>query len=141
MTATVTAQELLSTLEAAFAAGAQRPAPIFEVHGAVPPLGPALAAHVARTAKRLVVYVVPEEEQTAARKAAFEFFLGGDPGDDPLAPPPVMDLPAFDSSPYAEVQPDRRTTMRRLALLYRLGHGLAPTVLVASAASLFRRVL
>ena len=141
MTATVSAQELLSTLEGAFASGAAQAVPCFEVHGAAGPLGPALAAHVAKTSKRLVLYLVPDEDQIDSRKAAFEFFLGSGDGDAPLAPPTVMDLPAFASSPYAEVQPDRRTAMRRLALLYRLGHGLAPTVLLASAASLFRRVL
>jgi len=37
----------------------------------------------------------------------------------------VLDLPAPEVSPHAEMQPDRRTVMRRLALLYRLGHGHA----------------
>jgi hypothetical protein len=37
-----------------------------------------------------------------------------------------LELPAPESSPYAEVQPDRRNTMQRLALLYRLAHHLAP---------------
>jgi transcription-repair coupling factor (superfamily II helicase) len=39
------------------------------------------------------------------------------------------------------MQADRRTVMRRLALLYRLGHGHAPAVVVASAAAVFRRVV
>ena len=44
-------------------------------------------------------------------------------GDDPLAPPPVLELPAPDSSPYADMQPDRRTTLRRMAALFRLSQG------------------
>jgi transcription-repair coupling factor (superfamily II helicase) len=52
-----------------------------------------------------------------------------------------MDLPAPEVSPHAEMQADRRTVMRRLALLYRLGHGHAPAVVVASAAAVFRRVV
>jgi transcription-repair coupling factor (superfamily II helicase) len=113
-----------------------------EIHGAMPPLGAALAAHIAHTQPVPVLYVVPDEDQVDARKAAFEFFLGGKHGnDDPLAPPLVLELPAPESSPYAEVQPDRRSTMQRLALLYRLAHRLAPPVVIASAAGLFRRVI
>ena len=73
-----------------------------------------------------------------------EFFLSTPPrtpADDPLAPPPVLELPAPESSPYAEMQPDRRTTLRRMAALFRLSQGFAPRVLVASAAALFRRVV
>jgi transcription-repair coupling factor (superfamily II helicase) len=131
----------LSTLEHVFAPEAQAEGSCVEIHGAAPPVGTALAAHVAKAGQRLVLYVVPDEDDVDPRKAAFEYFLGAEDGDDPLAPPAVMDLPAFSSSPYAEVQPDRRAAMRRLALLYRLGHGLAPTVLVTSASALFRRVL
>jgi len=137
----VSAHDLLSTLEQAFSPSASTEPFRVEVYGAIPPLGTALAAHVATAGKRLLLYVVPDEDLVHSRKAAFEFFLGSDDDNDPLAPPAVMDLPAFSSSPYAEVQPDRRTTLRRLALLYRLGHGLAPTVLVASASALFRRVI
>jgi transcription-repair coupling factor (superfamily II helicase) len=39
------------------------------------------------------------------------------------------------------MQPDRRTTLRRMAALFRLSQGFAPRVLVASAAALFRRVV
>ena len=63
------------------------------------------------------------------------------PADDPLAPPAVLELPAPEPSPYAEMQADRRTTLRRMAALFRLSQGFAPRVLVASAAALFRRVV
>jgi transcription-repair coupling factor (superfamily II helicase) len=53
----------------------------------------------------------------------------------------VLELPAPDSSPYAEVQPDRRTVLGRMAALFRLACGHAPRVLVASAAALCRRVV
>ncbi|HVR62033.1 MAG TPA: transcription-repair coupling factor, partial [Polyangia bacterium] len=49
--------------------------------------------------------------------------------------------PAPDASPYAEMQPDRRGILRRMAVLFRLSQGFAPAVLVASASSLFRRVV
>ena len=90
----------------------------------------------------VLLYVVPDEETAEARAHDLGFFLPAPPAsDDPLAPPTVLELPAPDSSPYAEMQPDRRTMLRRMAALFRLSHGFAPRVLVASAASLFRRVV
>ncbi len=89
-----------------------------------------------------LLYVVADEETAETRAADLGFFLpGSGAADDPLAPPPVLELPAPDASPYADVQPDRRTTLRRMAALFRLSQGFAPRVLVTSAAALFRRVL
>jgi len=141
MTATLSARDLLSTLESDFAPAGSSQTSRFDLFGATEPLGAALAAHLARRGKGLVLYLVADESQSEARRGSLEFFLGAEDSDDPLAPPAVMELPAFTSSPYAEVQPDRRTTVRRLSLLYRLLHGLSPLVLVASASALFRRVI
>jgi len=142
MQAPVSMQALLSALEREFADKATSGPFCLEIHGAIPPLGTALAAHLVRTQQTPILYVVPDEEQVDARKAAVEFFLGGKHAeDDPLAPPLVLELPTPESSPYAEVQPDRRCTMQRLALLYRLSHHIAPPVVIASAAGLFRRVI
>ena len=131
----MSARELLAVLETACADGP----PILEVYGVPRPLGTALAADIAQSSRRLVVYVVPEEDDVDTCRAACEFFLGGPESDDAAAR--VSCLPAFASSPYAEVQPDRQTTMRRLALLYRLSHGQPPAVLIASAAGLFQRTI
>jgi transcription-repair coupling factor (superfamily II helicase) len=142
MQAPVSIQELLSVLERELTGKAAQGPRCLEIHGAIPPLGTALAAHLARLQQIPILYIVPDDDQVDARKAALTFFLGGTHGeDDPLAPPRVLELPAPESSPYAEVQPDRRTTMQRLALLYRLVHHIAPPVLIASAAGLFRRVI
>jgi transcription-repair coupling factor (superfamily II helicase) len=142
MQAPVSIQELLSVLERELAGKAAQGPRCLEIHGAIPPLGTALAAHLARLQQIPILYIVPDDDQVDARKAALAFFLGGKHGvDDPLAPPMVLELPAPESSPYAEVQPDRRTTMQRLSLLYRLVHHIAPPVLIASAAGLFRRVI
>ncbi len=111
-----------------------------ELYGASGSLGAALAANLADRATLL--YVVPDEETAEARAHDLGFFLPAPQvSDDPLAPPTVLELPAPDSSPYAEMQPDRRTMLRRMAALFRLSRGFAPRVLVASAASLFRRVV
>ncbi len=100
------------------------------------------AGGAARRTTRLCSTSCSDEETAEARAHDLGFFLPAPPAsDDPLAPPPVLELPAPDSSPYAEMQPDRRTMLRRMAALFRLSHGFAPRVLVASAASLFRRVV
>jgi transcription-repair coupling factor (superfamily II helicase) len=132
----------LRTIEAALAPTGE--AALAEVHGAVGSLGPALAAHMARRwpGDGPILYVVPEEDDVEARIADLSFFLGpAHNADDALAAPSVIEFPAPDTSPYAEVQPDRRTVMRRQALLYRLAAGVAPPVLICAASALFRRVI
>jgi len=137
----VSVRSLLATLEQELAAPTSQ-CRCMEIYGAPPTLGAAVAAHLARTRAAPVLYVVADEDQSEPRRAALEFFLGRTPSDDdPLAPPLTMVLPAAETSPYAEVKPDRRTIMVRLALLYRLAHALAPLAIVASAAALFRRVI
>jgi transcription-repair coupling factor (superfamily II helicase) len=115
-----------------------------EVYGAAGAVGPAIAAHLARQGKNHgpLLYVVAGEDLVETRCADLSFFLAPRKSvEDPLAPAPILDLPAPEVSPHAEMQPDRRTIMRRLALLYRLGHGHAPAVVVAPAAAVFRRVI
>src|SRR5580692_1038164 len=81
-----------------------------ELYGASGALGAALAANLA--GRETLLYVVPDEETAEARAHDLGFFLPAPPSsDDPLAPPAVLELPAPDSSPYAEMQPDRRTSL------------------------------
>ena len=117
---------------------------VVEVYGAAGALGPAIAAHLTHNGigHAPLLYLVAGEDLVETRCADLSFFLAPrKSAEDPLSPPPVMDLPAPEVSPHAEMQADRRTVMRRLALLYRLGHGHAPAVVVASAAAVFRRVV
>jgi transcription-repair coupling factor (superfamily II helicase) len=117
---------------------------VLEVYGAAGALGPAIAAHLAHYDKEHgpLLYLVAGEDLIETRCADLSFFLAPRKStEDPLAPSPVLELPAPEVSPHAEMQPDRRTIMRRLALLYRLGHDDAPAVVVASAAAVFRRVI
>jgi len=138
----VSVRELLATLEGEFGGAATVPAARMVIHGATTSVGAAITARLARRSIGPVLHIVADGEEVEPRRSALDFFLAGRlKNDDPLAPAAVMALPASELSPYAEVQPDRRTTMERLALLYRLGHALAPPVLVASAAALFRRVI
>ncbi len=114
-----------------------------ELYGAAGALGAAFAAKLAEGESiPTLLYVVADEETAEARLHDLQFFLPPPvSSDDPLAAPPVLELAAPDSSPYADMQPDRRTTLRRMAALFRLSQGFAPRVLVTSAAALFRRVL
>jgi transcription-repair coupling factor (superfamily II helicase) len=140
MVAAVSVRELFATL--AHERGSDAGSRLVQIYGTTPSLAAAVTAHLDQGRSAHILHVVADHDQVEPRRAALEFFLGNrHKTDDPLAPPSVMVLPAADISPYAEVQPDRRTAMARLALLYRLAHDLVPPVLVASAAALFRRVI
>jgi len=109
-----------------------------EGYGAAGALGPAVAAYLARQdgGHGPLLYLVAGEDLVETRCADLSFFLAPRKSvEDPLAPASVLDLPAPEVSPHAEMQADRRTIMRRLALLYRLSHGHAPAVVVAPAAA------
>jgi transcription-repair coupling factor (superfamily II helicase) len=112
------------------------------VVGAEGALGPAVAAHLLRGVPGPLLYVVPDEETVATRLAELTLFGEGLAGPGAIGDA-IVEYPAIEISPYAEVQPDRRTVMKRLGVLYRLATGgkLAPRVLVAPAAAVFRRVL
>jgi len=116
-----------------------------ELYGAQGSLGPAVAARLAEAAEsgsRPLIYLVADEDAAESRAEDLAFFLPAPAsGDDPIAPPAVVHLPAPDASPYAEMQPDRRSILRRMAALFRLSQGRPPTALVASASALFRRVM
>ncbi len=143
-------REIESRLLAAANSGAGAAPRLVEIYGAAGSLGPALAAHLARTVRAAhptdpigptLVYVVPDEDLAEGRARDIGFFLpAGPPGDDPLTAPPVLVLPAPELSPFAEMQPDRRASLARMAALFRLSRGFSPMVLVVSAASLCRRV-
>src|SRR4051794_35750753 len=93
-----------------------------ELCGANGSLGPAVAARLAAArppGAAPTVYLVADEDAAEARVGDLGFFLPHPPeSDDPLAPPAVLHLPAPDASPYAEMQPDRRSILRRMAVLF-----------------------
>src|SRR5262245_44679377 len=66
---------------------------VVELYGASGSLGAAIAA---ATSEAPLLYVVPDEETAETRASDLEFFLPAPPGgsDDPLAPPPVLELAA-----------------------------------------------
>ncbi|MBI4512116.1 MAG: transcription-repair coupling factor [Deltaproteobacteria bacterium] len=127
--------------------------PRITVHGCDGALFATVIARVAEeipTKERPLVVVVPDETQAEGLVRDVRFFLGSSHpvtesgeahGDDPTTPPRVLHLPSGHASPYAELSPDRRAIMRRLATLFRLSQWVAGDVLIASASALLRRVI
>src|SRR5260221_3702403 len=101
------ARQALREIAAHLDAGAR----LVEVYGAGGSLGAALAARLAaRGGAGPVVYVCADEDAAEARLDDLSVFLPPPPAsDDPLAPPAALQLAAPDPSPYAEMQPDRRS--------------------------------
>ncbi len=100
------------------------------------------AAALRERAGRPLVVLVQEEARAAELVRDLAFFLGADGGDDPgRTHVRASHLPEVEHSPYADLAPDRRQIMRRLAVLFRLAHGMAGEVVVLSARSLARRTL
>ncbi|HEY3358357.1 MAG TPA: transcription-repair coupling factor [Polyangia bacterium] len=133
----------LARIEAALAEGAR----CARVTAADPALVALVAARLAAgrpAGTRPLLCITADEEAAQALARDLTFFLGtGAPeGEDlPLAPPRVMFLPAVETSPYADLSPDRRAIMQRLAVLFRLSQGFAGDALVMSAAAWARRVV
>jgi transcription-repair coupling factor (superfamily II helicase) len=90
-----------------------------------------------------IVCVVADPEE-ARRVASDLAFLWGNPageeGEETLQGD-VLLLSANEASPYADVTPDRRAAMSRLATLFHLTHELPYRFLVVSAGSLVRKVV
>jgi len=104
-----------------------------------------LAVALARQGTPQVVVVAPDAD--AARRAAADLAALAvglplpSPHDEPLGAgcEPLLLLPA-DSTPYADVHPDRRAAMTRASALFHLAAGLPWRLLVTTAAALVRRV-
>ncbi len=91
--------------------------------------------------RRPIVVVVPDEDRAERLERDLSFFLPSSDDGDPVAGARVMRLPADDTSPYADVTPDRRVVLGRMATLFRLSQGARGEVLIASAEALRRRVV
>lgn len=95
----------------------------------------ALVATLARETNRPVVLVVADADAAARAREDVSFYLG--PASEPHD---ALVLAAPDASPYADVNPDRRAEMARMATLARLERG-AFRVVCFTAAALVRRVV
>jgi transcription-repair coupling factor (superfamily II helicase) len=108
--------------------------------GAAPSL---VARAIASAGSRHVVVVTPDLE--GARRAADDlaFFAGGVPhvGDALPEDDSILLFSPSETSPYAEVHPERRAAMTRLSTLFHIAQGLPWKFLVLPAAALVRRVV
>jgi transcription-repair coupling factor (superfamily II helicase) len=90
-----------------------------------------------------VVCLCPDIEQARALAADIAFLWGERDAElaEDTAQGEVLVLASNDASPYADINPDRRAAMSRLATLFHLEHGLPFRFLVTSAAGLIRKVV
>jgi transcription-repair coupling factor (superfamily II helicase) len=113
------------------------------VHGCA---GAALTAAIALAKAKGKPVVLVTSDLDAARRAADDvaFFVQGAADEataEDTAEGTVLVLAASESSPYADVNPDRRAAMSRLATLFHLASGLPWKVLAVPAAGLTRKVI
>ncbi|MFH0900573.1 MAG: transcription-repair coupling factor, partial [Pseudomonadota bacterium] len=92
---------------------------------------------------RPLVVVTADDLQALRIIRDIGFFLGAgtQEGSDAGAGPTVLSFPPSDTSPYAELSPDRFAILERLATLFRLSQGSGGDVLVASVPALLRRMM
>jgi transcription-repair coupling factor (superfamily II helicase) len=93
---------------------------------------------------RPLVAVTADEASAQALARDLRFFLANaavGPENDPTAPSRVAHLPWLETTPWADVSPDRRAIVQRMSTLFRLSQGMSAEVLVASAPALARRVV
>jgi transcription-repair coupling factor (superfamily II helicase) len=118
--------------------------PRMDVAGARGCAGAAVVSAIVRTAGRRVVLVTSDLE--SARKLADDvaFWVRGAEDEDTAEDTgqgTVLVFAASESSPYADVNPDRRAGMSRMATLSHLASSLAWSVLIVPAAALVRKVV
>jgi len=97
-------------------------------------------------AARPLIAVVPDEAEARALRRDIQLFAGGlaeGSDGDPITSEPVLGLPELDTSPWADVSPERSAMLRRMGVLFRLSQGpaFAGQVVVASVRALARRVV
>ena len=106
-------------------------------YGATPGWAAWFAAQ--RSARELVIVVAADDNAAGELEDDVRFFLGVH---DTSELDPIASLPGIDVSPYAELSPDRRCIVERVATLYRLTQpALRPRIVVTSAEALARKTL
>src|SRR3954447_5562801 len=99
-------------------------------YGATPGWAAWLAAQLSAR-DELVVLVAADDATARELETDIRFFLGGQR--DATELDPVASLPGIDVSPYADLSPDRRCIVERVATLYRLTQPeLRPRLVITS---------
>jgi len=104
-----------------------------------PPARAWLAAALVRAEAGPLLWVTKDEASAERHAREARFYLGDSGGDaaDPFRRR-VVHFPLHQELPYDDLSPDRFAVAERLALLFRLLHGAAPGLIVASVPSLMR---
>src|SRR5579862_7930122 len=132
----------LERLQAAGARPETKVVRVFGCEGAVQALAIARLAAKLPPSERPLVAVTPDEARASSLARDLRFFMHAHHSpDDPIGSPRVLHLPHYETTPWADISPDRRALVQRMATLFRLSQGLAGDVLVASAPALARRVI
>jgi transcription-repair coupling factor (superfamily II helicase) len=122
-----------------------RSSPVTRVFGAQGGFQAFVVARLAtalEAGQRPLVVITPDEVRAAALVRDLRFFLHAhSTPDDPIGSPRVLHLPQLETAPWADVSPDRRAILHRMATLFRLSQGLAGDVLVAAAGAFARKVV
>ena len=91
-----------------------------------------------------VLWVVADERRAEQLVAEIGFYLGQEPDElahgDPFSSP-LAHFPLHQLSPYEDLSPDRDALCDRLALLFRLMHASAPSIIITSVPALLRKVI
>ncbi len=98
-----------------------------------------LVASVLEDLKGPVLWVAPDDTAAERIRSEIKFFLEAQTAEEQTAPD-VLLYPDWDSAPYKGYSPSAAVTRARLSGLHRLGDR-RPGVVVASAASLLKRVI
>jgi len=102
--------------------------------------GSAVVAALARSGRRVVMVTAdPDTVHRAAQDIGFLLRGAEATGEKPERQ--VLVFAASESSPYADVSPERRAAMSRVATLFQLAHGLPWRVLLLPASALARKVV
>ncbi|MDB4969999.1 MAG: transcription-repair coupling factor [Myxococcales bacterium] len=117
---------------------------IVRVHNSVGAFQALLCARLASLPghARPLVAVTADETAAQALTRDLRFFMQSiHAADDPTAASRVAHLPWLETTPWADISPDRRAIVQRMSTLFRLSQGLSAEVLVASAPALARRAI
>ena len=107
------------------------------------------ALEIARLAEGLpaacrpLIAVVQDEAEARLLRKDLQFFLGAGHEEGGELSESVLGLPDLDTSPWADVSPERSAVLRRMSVLFRLSQGgeHSGLVLVASLRAIARRVV
>ena len=150
MDSPLSARQGLAQLVALHKTGARR---IRSLAGSTGLLGASDSAYsaleIARLAEGLppscrpLIAVVQDEAEARLLRKDLQFFLGTGHDEGGEFAESVLSLPDLDTSPWADVSPERSAVLRRMSVLFRLSQGgeHAGLVLVASLRSIARRVV